>query len=538
MFNVIRRKLKQTFGKNKDLKIPHERFDEGESDDAVEQHPITSSLADNQKTLREIFNKCGDVTFREFELGTAPPVQLLAVSIEGLVSTEDVNRDILAKLMLLEGLMEEVAPNNTFALIQNKLLSVADVKGCRDFVTITNRIMEGYTALFIEGEARALLIGTKGWETRSVMEPESEPVVRGPRDGFTENLRTNIAQIRRRVKSSRLKVEKIKVGLLTKTDIAVMYIDGIVNDKVVNEVRLRLSRIDTDAIIESGYIEEYIQDEWRTPFPQVLSTERPDRAAAHLVEGHVVIFTDTTPFALIVPVTFFHFLMAAEDYYASYQVSSVIRLLRLAAINIALLLPSVYVAIATFHQEMLPTPLMINIARAREGVPFPAFVEAFIMEATFELLREAGVRLPRPVGQAVSIVGALVIGQAAVTAGLVSPAMVIVVALTAIASFAIPNYMGAIALRILRFPLMILAASLGLFGVMAGLMGVLIHLCSLRSFGVPYIAPIAPLVKSNLKDFIIRVPRWAMFTRPRFAGYKEPQRQEYMQIPEPPKGKK
>ncbi len=535
MFNLLRRKLKITLGRNKDSKVSHERFDEGESDTAVERHPITSSLEKNKKTIQEIFNNCGDVIFREFELGTRPPVKLMIIYIDGLVSTADINTSLMEKLMLVDGLMEEVTAENPFRLIKYKLLPVAEVTENDNFVTITNKILEGETGLFIDGEKTALLIGAKGWENRSISEPESEPVVRGPRDGFTENLLTSIVQIRRRVKTSRLKLEKRKVGLLTKTDVCIMYIDGIANNKVVAEVKKRLERVDTDAILESGFIEEYIQDEWWTPFPQILSTERPDRAAAHLMEGHVVVVVDTTPFVLILPVTFFHFLNTAEDYYARPPITSAIRLLRLLAINIALLLPSAYIAITTFHQEMLPTQLLISIARAREGVPFPAVVEALIMEGTFELLREAGIRLPRPVGQAISIVGALVIGQAAVTAGLVSPAMVIVVALTAIASFAIPNYSGAIALRLLRFPFMIAAATLGLFGVMAGLLGLLIHLCSLRSFGVPYIAPVAPFIRSDWKDFIIRLPVWAMFTRPRVIGYKEPQRQEYKQIPKPPK---
>ncbi len=536
MFKKIRKKLKQILTKNKDLKVSHERFDEGESDSNKEKHLIGSSLQNNKKVMHDIFNNCAEVKFREFDLGTSPSVRMLLVYIDGLVATQELHTNALRTLMLLEGLMEEISANDTFNVVKNKLLPISEIYEDTNFVTITNQVLSGNTALFIDGSEKALILGAKGWETRSIAEPETEPAVRGPREGFTEKMLTNVVLIRRRIKTSRLKLELKKVGLLTKTDVGIMYIDGLANEGVVEEVKKRLARIDTDSILESGYIEEFIQDEWTTPFPTILSTERPDRAAAHLLEGHVVLLVDTTPFALIMPVTFFHFLFAAEDYYAGWFISTFVRLLRLLAVNIALLLPSVYIAIATFHQEMLPTQLLISIAGAREGVPFPAFLEAFIMELTFELLREAGVRLPRQVGQAVSIVGALVIGQAAVTAGLVSPAMVIIVSLTAIASFTIPNYNGAIALRLLRFPLMVLGATLGLFGIMVGLLALLIHLCSLRSFGVPYIGPVAPLIKSDLKDFIIRVPRWAMFTRPRLVGYKEPQRQEYMQIPRPPKG--
>lgn len=537
MFNILRKKLKTTLGRNKDLKVSHKRFDEGEGTGKgdTEKHLISQSLKNNTATLRQIFDHCVDVKFREFELGTAPAVRMLIVYIDGMVSTSDVHVSILDKLMFLEGLMDEITSNRTLELVKDKLLPIGEIAESRDFIKITDDILTGNTALLIDGENTALLLGAKGWESRSIEEPQTEPVVRGPREGFTEKMLTNTMLIRRRIKSSRLKLEITKVGLLSKTDIGIMYIDGIANSKVVEEVKKRLDRIKTDGIMESGYIEEYIQDEWKTPFPLILNTERPDKAAAHLLEGNVIILVDTTPFVLIVPITFFHFLQASEDYYTRWTGTAMIRLLRIIAVNIALLLPSIYIAIVTFHQEMLPTPLLINIASAREGVPFPAFVEAFIMEGTFELLREAGVRLPRPVGQAVSIVGALVIGQAAVTAGLVSPAMVIIVALTAIASFSIPNYSGALVLRTLRFPLMVLAASLGLFGIMVGLMALLIHLCSLRSFGVPYISPIAPFIRGDMKDSVIRFPLWSMFTRPRLIGYKEPQRQGYMQIPKPPK---
>ncbi len=534
MFNVLRRKLKQTLGRNKDLKVPHDKFEHGEGNGDKEKHPISNSLEQNKIILKEIFNNCSDVKFREFELGTAPAVKLLLVYIDGMVSTSDIHESIMNQLMLLEGLMEEISPEHTLELIREKLLPIGELSENGDFIKITDNILMGNAALLIDGEKTALILGIKEWESRGIEEPQSEPVVRGPREGFTERMLTNTMLLRRRIKSSRLKLEIKKVGIVSKTDIGIMYIDGIANNKVVEEVRKRIDRIKIDGILESGYIEEYIQDDWKTPFPLVLSTERPDRAAAHLLEGNVIILTDTTPFALIVPVTFFHFLQASEDYYTHWVGTAMIRLLRIIAVNISLLLPSFYIAIVTFHQEMLPTALLINIASAREGVPFPAFIEAFIMEGTFELLREAGIRLPRPVGQAVSIVGALVIGQAAVTAGLVSPAMVIIVSLTAISSFSIPNYSGALSLRILRFPLMVLAASLGLFGIMVGLMALLLHLCSLRSFGVPYISPIAPFIRSDMKDSVIRFPLWAMFTRPRLIGYKEPQRQEYLQIPKPP----
>jgi spore germination protein KA len=267
-------------------------------------------------------------------------------------------------------------------------------------------------------------------------------------------------------------------------------------------------------VLESGYLEEFIEDNPYSPFPQVVHTERPDRVTASLLEGRVAILTDGTPFALIVPAEFITLMQSPEDYYERYMVATAIRWLRYIGFAMSLLLPSLYIAITTFHQEMIPTRLLISLAAAREGVPFPALVEALMMEFTFEALREAGIRLPRAVGQAVSIVGALVIGQAAVQAGIVSPLMVIVVAITGIASFMNPAFNIALTMRLMRFPLMLLAATLGLFGVMVGILAILIHLAGLRSFGVPYLSSLAPLHTKDLKDVAVRAPWWAMDNRP------------------------
>ncbi|GAA3330635.1 hypothetical protein GCM10020331_084000 [Ectobacillus funiculus] len=267
-------------------------------------------------------------------------------------------------------------------------------------------------------------------------------------------------------------MEAIKVGRLSNTNIVITYLDGVVEPSLVAEVRERLRRIDIDAILESGYIEELIGDNPFSVFPQVNNTERPDKVAANLLEGKIGILIDNTPFALIMPITFFYeMLQSSEDYYQHFMVSTVIRWLRFCMIGIALLLPSLYIAITTYHPEMLPTTLLLSVASGRETVPFPAFVEALIMEISFEGLREAGVRLPRTVGQAVSIVGALVIGQAAVQAGIVSATMVIVVSITGISSFIFPVFFSqGIAIRLLRFPMMICAATLGLYGILVAIL--------------------------------------------------------------------
>ena len=305
-----------------------------------------------------------------------------------------------------------------------------------------------------------------------------------------------------------------------------MYIKDIANNKVVEEVRKRLDRINIDSILESAYIEELIQDETYTPFPTIYHTERPDIVSANLLEGRVAILVDGTPFVLLVPALFIQFLHAPDDYYNRADITTLIRILRFIGFSIALLGPSIYIAITTFHQEMLPTPLLIGLAAQREGVPFPAFIEALMMEITFEILRESGLRLPKAIGQAVSVVGTLVIGTAAVDAGIVSAAMVIVVSITAISSFIVSSYNMSISIRMLRFPFMALAASFGLFGIIVGLIALTLHLCSIRSFGVPYMSPFAPYIQEGQKDAIFRFPRWALSSRPHLISQNNIKRED------------
>jgi spore germination protein KA len=308
------------------------------------------------------------------------------------------------------------------------------------------------------------------------------------------------------------------IGEITQTEVAIAYMKGITNESTLQEIRSRIQNIQIDVVLESGYIEQLIEEKSYSPFPQFLVTERPDYLVAGLLQGQVAIIVDGSPFAISAPMTFWGFLQAGEDYYERVLYANLIRLIRLSFAMIALLLPSLYVALTTFHQQMIPTNLLLSIASAREGVPFPALVEALMMEATFEGLREAGVRLPKQVGQAVSIVGGLVVGQAAVQAGIVSAPMVIVVSLTGIASFTIPRYNFSLAFRILRFPLILLAGMFGLYGISVGLMLILVHLCCLKSFGVPYLFPTAPVSLQGLKDSFFRAPLWTLYLHPQPTG--------------------
>lgn len=524
VFNQLRKKIKQL--------LVNEKTDQNNEKEA---ELLQKSLKKSEQYFKDIFRRCSDVVFRDFEIDTPETIKVMMIYVDGLTNTQVVGENLVRALMVnyLAGKNRE--KESPVPHMQNHVISIPEVKLEKQLPKLVHAVLSGDVILIIDGEREGMIISARGWDTRGVSEPQAEPLVRGPRDGFTENLRTNTSLVRRRIKSSRLKMEPFEIGALTKTTVAVAYIEGVANEKVVEEVRRRITRIKTDSILESGYLEQFIEDNPWSFFPQVNVTERPDKVCGNLLEGHVAIMIDNTPFVLLVPVFFLQFLQSPEDYYMRPYQASFLRMLRFLTLNIALLFPAFYVAITTFHQEMLPTQLLISITQARAGVPFPAVVEALLMELSFEIVREAGLRLPRPMGQAVSIVGGLVIGQSAVAAGLVSPAMLIVVALTAMSGFSLPVVHAADAIRLLRFPIMLLGATLGLFGVMAALLVILIHLCALRSFGVPYLSPIAPLTVKDLKDTFVRVPWWAMFTRPRVIGYKEPKRQDFGQMPHPPK---
>jgi spore germination protein KA len=420
--------------------------------------------------------------------------------------------------------------------LKDMVLANGEVADITDIKQLFEYLLSGDSILLLEGSTKGISIGSKGFESRSVEEPSSQTVVRGPKEGFSEKLRTSTALIRRRIKDPNLWIENKVIGTKTQTDVAILYINGLVNDDIVQEVRKRLDQIDIDAVLESGYIEELIQDETFTPFPTVYNTERPDVICAGLLEGRVAIVVDGTPFVLLVPALFVHFFQASEDFYQRSDIGSLMRLLRFFCFFLALLTPSAYIALTTFHQEMIPTQLLVSLAAQREGVPFPAYVEALMMEVTFEILREAGTRMPRAVGSAISIVGALVLGQAAVEAGIVSSAMVIVVSLTAISSFVSPTFNMSISIRILRFIFMTLAAMFGLLGIIIGLLIMVMHLTSLRSFGIPYLAPMGPFIPSDQKDTLIRLPLWKMKSRPRLINQKNVKRND-TSSPKPPKDK-
>jgi len=488
---------------------------------------LSKKLQENLKLMEDIIGFSDDVVIRKFQLGDKLGIKAALIFIDGLIDKQVINESILKPLLIEEFSADEIrelAVSDIIKFIENNTMTINELKVVDKLEEVINGPLNGDTVLLIDGYEEAFVLNSKGWEMRSISEPQSETVIRGSRDGFTETFRVNTGLVRRKVKHPALRIKNINLGKYTQTNIAICYIEGLTNKYLVEEVKERIANIEIDGILDSGYIEQLIEDDHISPFPQVFSTERPDRVVANLLEGRIAIIVDGSPFALVVPVVFSIFIQSSEDYNDRFIIGSLLRVLRYFAMFISLTLPAFYIAVIAFHPEMIPTRLALAFAGGRSQVPFPSYTEAFIMELLMELLREASVRLPRSIGSTIGIVGALIVGEAAVSASLVSPFMVVIVAITTIASFAIPNYSTAIAFRLIKFPLMILATMFGLYGLVLGLIILSIHLVGLKSFGVPYLTPIAPSRLSELKDVVIRFPFWSMKKRPQHLRTKNEQR--------------
>lgn len=488
---------------------------------------ISKNLEVNIKYIKDKIGDSGDLVIRQFNLDKTSSTRVALVYIDGLVDKKYI-QDFM--LEIASNIIDkDTRINSKKNLLENLIsfpLFVGKMEEIYDLESLILKILSGFTIIMQEGYERAIAINTSYNEGRKVEKPTTEPAIRGSKEGFVEDIKINTSLIRKRIKDNNLRIEAYSKGRITKTDINMMYIKGIADEKTVEEVRIRLERIDIDGILDSANIEELIQDDTYTPFPTVFNTERPDTVAAGLLEGRVAIVVNGSPFVLIVPALFIQFFQANEDYYNYFFTSSLIRILRYFSYFLTMLVPAFYIAMTTFHQEMIPTPLLISIAAQREGVPFPVFIEIIIMEVAFEIIRESSLRMPRAVGSTISIVGVLVIGQAAVEAGIISAFVVIIVSLTAISSFTTPNNSMALSARILRFVFIILATTFGLYGIAMGLIALILHLCSLRSFGVPYTSPLSPFIGDEMKDSIFRFPIWSMIFRPRDISKKNLRRQE------------
>lgn len=532
-FHVLLRRVLLEKGVRQEPDLTDDKLDVGEREALEKKMSLGSALDDNLKIIRDLVGPSSDLVVRQIKVGR-DQVEVALLHIKGLSDGSQVS-DLTRMLTLgtLETPVGAAPKQHILDEFREHLLHAPDSTVVKTLDDVWSGLVQGYTALIFDGTPRALLCNTQGYEKRTIDEPASETAIRGPREGFIESAETNLSLLRRRIKSPNLWVETLTLGHLTRTSVSIVYIKGLAGDELVKEVHQRVSRIEIDGILESGYIEELIEDNPLSVFPLVFRTERPDRVAAMLLEGRVAVITDGTPFVLVVPMTFPTLLTAPDDYYEKTPTGAFLGILRYLAFWASILVPGTYVGIITFHQELIPTTLALRIAAAKEGVPFPVVFEVFIMELIFEILREAGIRLPRAIGPAVSIVGALVLGDAAIRAGLVSPPVVIVVAFTAISSFTVPTFSFELAARLFRFIFIILGGTFGLFGVQFGFLALLISLSSLRSFGYPYLAPMAPFIAGDMKDTFIRTWWWDMVTRPKLLGSREPIRQARGQRPRP-----
>jgi hypothetical protein len=467
----------------------------------METKALTPDLAANLETLKGLLSGSVDIVFHSLTIGGSLRGELIYV--ENMCDLLRVERGILTPLQQISR-AEALTPG-----FLDTHLPVGKVTRVKTEEEVVQSVLSGNPVLLVDERSDALQFGLAAWSQRAIEQPAAENVVRGPLEAFTETMTTNLSILRRRLRSPHLKTKTVETGLLAQTSLTVTYMQNLASPELLAEVMRRLEAIRYEQILESGMLEELIQDNPYSPFPQLLTTERPDVVTSQLLEGRVAIFTEGTPFVLIAPGNFFSFMQSPEDYDNPIK-GTIFRILRYFFLLVALLMPAAYVSIVTFHQEMIPTFLLLTIANTREQVPFPALVEALLMELMFEALREAGLRLPKQIGSAISIVGALVIGQAAISAGLVSPPMVMVVAITGIASFMVPHYAISIPLRLLRFPIMIVSGMFGLIGFVLGFISVLIHMTSLNSFGVPYFSLQRP---AEMEDTLLRMPSRALYTR-------------------------
>lgn len=483
---------------------------------------ISCSIEENISIVKNIFNLPvnQDVIIREFKI--ARKIKACVVFIDGMIDKNIIIEFTLPQLMnpcALDG-FESGCPID---FLEKNVLSIHQVVRMDNYKSIIPQILSGLTVVFIDGCNECLVMESRGFEKRDISVPSAETVVNGSQEAFTENLRTNITLIRRIVKNESLITEFKIISKTNNILAALLYIDDITNKKIVEEVKRRVESLDIDYIAGSGMLEQLIEDKSMMLFPQIISTERPDRVASFLMDGKVALVCEGTPFALAMPITFFDLYHTSEDSNLRWQYGTFLRIVRLIGTLLALLLPGIWTALILFHQEMIPTSLLSSIEISRAPVPFPFIIEFLLMEISFELIREGGIRVPGITGNTLGIIGALILGQSAVSAGLVSPSLIIIVAVTGLGSFTIPNYSLALAVRIARFILIGFGAVAGFYGVSVGFTLFCALALGMKSFGVPFFAPVAPETRSN-KDKIIRGPLHKQDRRPDYLNTKDEKR--------------
>lgn len=496
-----------------------------------EKSDISKQLSENLNVIEERFSVPlnGDLIIRKFDITVKDSViPAFLVFFDGLVNTKVINDDILQPLMLLSNLDFKSDRDDVLTYIRSHILPHNQLKEARTHQEVIDMVFFGGCGIYIDSLDVAFVADVKDFPGRSVERPNNELVIRGPQEGFTECLRGNTALIRKRLMDQNLISEDITVGRRSKTPCSILYIRDIANSSLVAEVRRRLKSIETDHIMDAGELEQFIEDNPSLPAPQIIATERPDRVCAMLTEGRVAIIMHGSPFALVVPITNSDIIYSAEDQYLRFPYSNLLRVIRVLAVLMSLLLPGIFLAITNYHHEMIPTDLMLAILSDREKVPFPSVVEVFLMEISFELIREAGIRIPGPIGPTLGIIGALILGQAAVEANIVSPILIIIVAVTGLGSFAIPNFSAGFAFRILRFGFIILAALSGFLGITVGLVLMGLWMVNTKSFGVPFVSPVAPRTTGGFSDAVFKSPVWKQEKRPDFMNTKKKRKQAHI----------
>ena len=462
---------------------------------------------DVNKNIERLLNELGnssDVSFRMVESPYQNTLKAAVIHLDGLADENIINENIMTPLIQWLKESNQVVTVEEIEEQIPQMLTVSQLTIKENWHEFVSAVLTGDTVILMNGSSKIFIGNTKKLQSRAVTEPTSQTVVRGPKDSFTENLRTNTSLIRARIQDSNLRLDSMKIGSVTHTDIGIMYIQGNADERIVEEIKERLKGIKVDGVLESNYIEEFIRDDRTTIFPLLLNTERPDAVVGNLLEGRIAIIVQGTPFVLIAPAIFSQFFQSPEDYYQNYYIASFLRILRFGSFFLSMYASAIYLALITHHQGLIPNTLMVSLMAQRERVPFPAIVEMVVMELAFEMLREAGIRMPRAIGPAVSIVGALILGQAAVEAGFVSAAVVIIVAISAISNFTLPSTSIVNAARGFRFILILISAFIGLYGILLMTLCIWLHISSLRSFGVPYFSPFAPFDFKEQKDTLVR----------------------------------
>jgi spore germination protein KA len=454
---------------------------------------LSKTMEENVETVKSAFHETADLKERSL-LYNQTSCKL--IYIDSLVDKKLIERNVIEPLLDCK---TEAPPE---LVVKN-----AEYKKSADLEVTLKSLLEGSCALFTEGENTVLLLPAPAGEDRAIQEPENEHIIKGAHDGFSENVNKNIFLLRRRVKNPSLRVKTFSLGSNTNTNVSLLYIDDLVDRGPLDVLLKRIEAVDVQELQSAGELEELIEDNSYSLFPQMLSTERPDRAASYLLEGKSVVIVDGSPHALISPITFFSFYQTPDDYNSRWIIGSFFRLIRMFSFLMAISLPAIYIAVVSFHSEVLPLGILYAIRVQIEYIPLPPFFEAVAMQLVLELLKEAAIRLPSPIAQTIGIVGGLVIGTAVVEAGFVSNTMIVVIALTAIASFVAPvNHMGTGA-RIMAFPIILAANFFGFLGIVLALSVLLIHLCKLESFGKPYLEPVAPLHIKGIKDSFIKTKK-------------------------------